>query len=72
MDRFDRIFDLHKLLSASRLPVSRQKIEEELEDLSFLHVVVKVLAPALGRVADLDLRCRMEMELESNTLAIER
>lgn len=31
MDRFDRIFNLHKLLSASRRPVSRQRIEQELE-----------------------------------------
>ncbi|MCP3671441.1 MAG: WYL domain-containing protein [Gammaproteobacteria bacterium] len=31
MDRFDRIFDLHKLLTASRLPVSRRRIEEKLE-----------------------------------------
>ena len=31
MDRFDRIFDLHKLLSAARHPVSRQRIEQELE-----------------------------------------
>ncbi|TVT59936.1 MAG: WYL domain-containing protein [Sedimenticola thiotaurini] len=31
MDRFDRIFDLHKLLSATRYPVSRQRIEQELE-----------------------------------------
>lgn len=31
MDRFDRIFDLHKLLSAARRPVSRQRIEQELE-----------------------------------------
>lgn len=31
MDRFDRIFDLHKLLSASRHPVPRQRIERELE-----------------------------------------
>ncbi|WP_428609385.1 helix-turn-helix transcriptional regulator [Sedimenticola sp.] len=31
MDRFDRIFDLHKLLSAARYPVSRQRIEQELE-----------------------------------------
>ncbi|MES9844871.1 MAG: WYL domain-containing protein [Candidatus Sedimenticola sp. PURPLELP] len=31
MDRFDRIFDLHKLLSASRHPVPRQRIEQELE-----------------------------------------
>lgn len=31
MDRFDRIFDLHKLLSAARYPVPRQRIEQELE-----------------------------------------
>lgn len=31
MDRFDRIFDLHRILSAARHPVSRQRIEQELE-----------------------------------------
>jgi len=31
LDRFDRIFDLHRLLSAARRPVSRQRIEQELE-----------------------------------------
>ena len=31
MDRFDRIYDLHKLLSSSRYPVSREKIEQHLE-----------------------------------------
>jgi len=31
MDRFDRIFELHKLLSTARRPVSRQRIEQELE-----------------------------------------
>lgn len=31
MDRFDRIYDLHKLLSSARHPVSREKIEQELE-----------------------------------------
>lgn len=31
MDRFDRIYDLHKILSASRYPVSRKKLEHELE-----------------------------------------
>ncbi len=31
MDKFDRIFELHKILSASKLPVSRKRIEEELE-----------------------------------------
>ena len=31
MDRFDRIYDLHKILSAARYPVSRHKLEQELE-----------------------------------------
>jgi len=31
MDRFDRIYDLHKILSVSRYPVSRKKLEDELE-----------------------------------------
>ncbi len=31
MDRFDRIFALHQLLSSHRTPVSRQRIEEALE-----------------------------------------
>ena len=31
MDRFDRIYDLHKVLSVSRYPVSRKKLEVELE-----------------------------------------
>jgi proteasome accessory factor C len=31
MDRFDRIFELNRILQAARLPVSRQRIEQELE-----------------------------------------
>ena len=31
MDRFDRIYDLHKILSAARHPVPRTRIEQELE-----------------------------------------
>ncbi|MEN8175162.1 MAG: WYL domain-containing transcriptional regulator [Pseudomonadota bacterium] len=31
MDRFDRIYDLHKILSAARYPVSRKRLEDELE-----------------------------------------
>jgi proteasome accessory factor C len=31
MDRFDRIFELHKLLSGARRPVPRRRIEEALE-----------------------------------------
>jgi proteasome accessory factor C len=31
MDRFDRIYDLHKILSVSRYPVSFKRLEEELQ-----------------------------------------
>jgi len=31
MDRFDRIFELHKLLNGARRPVPRRRIEEALE-----------------------------------------
>ena len=31
MDRFDRIFELNRILQAARLPVSRRRLEEELE-----------------------------------------
>ena len=31
MDRFDRIYQLHHLLAGARVPVSRQRIEQELE-----------------------------------------
>lgn len=31
MDRFDRIYALHQILSAARVPVSRTRIEQELE-----------------------------------------
>ena len=31
MDRFDRIYDLHKILSSSRYPVSRKRLEDDLE-----------------------------------------
>ena len=31
MDRFDRIFELNRILQAARYPVSRQRLEQELE-----------------------------------------
>jgi len=31
MDRFERIYALHRLLSAASLPVPRRRIEEQLE-----------------------------------------
>ena len=31
MDRFDRIFELNRILQGARYPVSRQRLEQELE-----------------------------------------
>ena len=64
-------------IEASRLPPAQRparfrQIGDGLDDLSLLHVVVKSLAPALGRVAELDLRCRVDLELARTALAIER
>jgi hypothetical protein len=64
-------------IEASELPpVERlarcRQISDELDDLSFLHVVVKTLAPAVGRIAELDVRLRMDLGLARSALAIER
>jgi len=59
-------------LPAAQRPARFREIGKELEDLSLLHVVVKTLAPALGRVAELDLRCRVDLVLARTVLAIER
>jgi hypothetical protein len=64
-------------VEASRLPPAQRparfrQIGDELDDLSLFHVVVKTLAPALGRVAELDLRCRVDLVLARTALAIER
>ena len=44
----------------------------KVEDLSVLHVMIKMLAPSLGRVAELDLRARAGIDLARTALAIER
>ncbi len=44
----------------------------KVEDLSVLHVMIKMLAPSLGRVAELDLRARARIDSARTALAIER
>ncbi len=57
-------------------PVERiarlKELGEELEQLSALHVVVKILAPALSRIAEIDLLCRTELDMARTAVAIER
>ncbi|MHC4433159.1 MAG: hypothetical protein ACYTBS_15055, partial [Planctomycetota bacterium] len=64
-------------IEASKLPrdqrVARfRQIADELEDMGLLHVVAKTLAPALSRVAQLDLRFQADIDMARTAVAIER
>jgi len=64
-------------IEAAELPPDQRvarlrQIQDELEDMGFLHVIVKVLAPALSRVAELDLRFRVDIDMARTAVAIER
>jgi hypothetical protein len=64
-------------IEAARLPRPRQiarfrEVGTRLDNLSVLHVVAKVFAPALVRIAELDLRFRAHLDLARTALAIER
>ena len=59
-------------LPRTERPARLRQINDALDDLSFLHVGVKALAPALGRVGALDVRCQGGMDLARTALAIER
>lgn len=64
-------------IAASELPPDQRvarfrRIQDELEGLGFLHVLVKTLAPALSRVAELDLRFQADIDMARTAVAIER
>ncbi len=66
-----------KCVEAARLPLTERvarfrAIEAELDGLSFLHAMVKILAPAMSRVAQLDLRIHAHLDLARTALALER
>jgi len=62
--------------AAGRPPVERlarfRQIEKRIQGLSFLHVAAKMLAPALSRVAELDLRTHAHLDMARTAVAIER
>jgi hypothetical protein len=49
-----------------------REIQEDIKDLSFFHVLIKVVAPALSRVGELDLKIQGHMDLGLTAIAIER
>jgi hypothetical protein len=64
-------------IEAAKLPAGRRlarfsEIEKELEEKSFLHVLIGLLAPAMTRVTQLDLRRQAHLDLVRTALAIER
>jgi hypothetical protein len=74
LDTLDYMADA---LEASRLPPMERParfraLEQEVQQLSFLHVMVKTLTPSLTRVPIQDLRVRTHLDLARTALAIER
>ena len=64
-------------IEAARLPLSERvarfrQIEKDLNELSVLHVMIKVLAPAMSRIGEIDLRLHAHLDLAKAALAIER
>jgi len=64
-------------IEASDLPLDQRvarfrQIGDELDDMGFLHVLVKTLAPALSRVAERDLRFQADIDMARTAVAIER
>ena len=64
-------------IEAARLPLTERvarfrQIEQEFNELSALHVMIKLLAPAMGRIGELDLRIHAHLGLARAALAIER
>jgi len=64
-------------VEASRLPPRERltrfrAIDNEVQQLSFLHTMTKILMPALTRVAELDVRLHAHIDMAMTALAIER
>jgi hypothetical protein len=64
-------------VEAARLPLTERvarfrEIEQEVGELSFLHLVIKLVAGPMGRIGELDLRLHAHLDLAKAALAIER
>jgi hypothetical protein len=71
LDYTDACIEACKLPPPQRLMRFREATKK-VEDLSFMHVMIKSLAPALGRAAELDARVHAHLDLAGTALAIER
>ena len=71
LDFMEHCIEAAKLEGTERAARFRE-IEKEIEDLSFFHVVVKMLAPAMSRVGVHDLRIHGHLRLAQAAIAVER
>jgi hypothetical protein len=71
LDYMEAYIEATQLPPAERLKRFR-RINNEVQQLSFLHALTKMAMPALTRVAELDLRARAHLELAQTALALER
>ena len=73
----DILDHMEACIEAAGLPPAQQaarfrEVEERLHQLSMLHVMVQMIAPATTRIGELDLRRRAHVSLARTALAIER
>jgi len=71
LDYMGDCIEASKLPPAERLAGFREAAKK-MDDLSFLHVMIKMLAPSTGRVAELSLRAQAHVDMARTALAIER
>lgn len=71
LDYMGNCVEAAQLPPSMRVPQFRA-LTDELNGLSSLHVVAKMLAPAMVRVNELDLRCRSVLDMAMVAVAIER
>jgi hypothetical protein len=73
----DTLDYMENCIEACKLPPPQrltrfQEAAKKVEDLSFMHFTIKMIAPSLDRVAQLDARARSHLDLARTALAIER
>jgi len=71
LNYMDDCIEASKLPPPERLTRFREAAGK-VEDLSVLHFMIKMLAPAMGRVAEIDSRARAHLDLARTALAVER
>ena len=73
----DTLDYMEDCIAASKLPPAERLAKfraagKHVDDLSIFHVMIKIVAPSLSRIGELDLRLRAHLDLARTALALER